>query len=278
MKIGIVGNGYVGQATNLIKGDGLQTLIWDVDKSKRNINSLEELMPCDLVFVCVPTPMNKDGSCYLNIVEEVIKDLTGVGISKKDIVIRSTVPVGTSERLGVNFMPEFLTEANWKEDFENTEEWIFGFDSPKLLEEKLAGNFTSEKMFSLARLSGKKVKIIKTKEAELVKYIKNAFLATKISFFNEMEEFCKNLNISYEEVRQSVCNDKRIGHSHSKVPGPDGKRGYGGTCLPKDVSSLLCQMLETETFPYLLIASRTRNLEQDRPEKDWELKKGRAII
>jgi len=278
MKIGIVGNGYVGQATNLIKGDGLQTLIWDVDKSKRNIDSLEELVPCDLVFVCVPTPMNKDGSCYLNIVEEVIKDLTGVGISKKHIVIRSTVPVGTSERLGVNFMPEFLTEANWKEDFENTEEWIFGFDAPELLEDKLAGNFTSEKMFSLARLSGKKVKILKTKEAELVKYIKNAFLATKISFFNEVEEFCSNLDISYTKVRESVCSDERIGHSHSQVPGHDGKRGYGGTCLPKDISSLLSQMLGAGMLPYLIIAARTRNIERDRPEKDWESDVGRAIV
>ena len=93
-----------------------------------------------------------------------------------------------------------------------------------------------------------------------------------------MEEFCTKLDISYEQVRESVCNDKRIGHDHSKVPGPDGKRGYGGTCLPKDMASLLSQMFEIKMMPYLIVAVRTRNNESDRPEKDWELNKGRSVI
>jgi len=279
MKIGVVGNGYVGQATSLLgESEDVDVLIWDIDKSKRNINSPEELKDCDLVFVCVPTPMDNDGSCYLKIVEDVVNDLTKVSVSKKDIVIRSTVPVGTCEKLGVNFMPEFLTEANWKEDFENTKELIFGFDAPELLEDKLAGGFTSEKMFKLAELSGKKVNIIKTKEAELVKYVRNAFLATKVSFFNEIEEFCRSSDVSYENVRSGVSLDERIGSSHTQVPGPDGKKGYGGTCLPKDVASLLHQMFNKKMFPMILSQVRTRNIEVDRPEKDWESDKGRAVV
>ena len=279
MKIGIVGNGYVGQATALLQSENVKALIWDVDPKKRNINRLEDLKVCDLVFVCVPTPMDKDGSCYLDIVTQVVHELyTLAKINGRNIIVRSTVPVGTCEKLGVSFMPEFLTEANWKDDFKNNNEWIFGFDAPESLEERFAGNFASEKIFKLAELSDKKVKVVKTKEAELVKYIRNAFLATKISFFNEVEEFCTRLDVSYEEVRESVCNDARIGHSHSEVPGPDGKRGYGGTCLPKDMASLLSQMLEIKMMPYLIVAVRTRNNESDRPEKDWELNKGRSVI
>ena len=186
MKIGIVGNGYVGQATSLLESESVEVLIWDIDKSKRNIKRFEDLKVCDLVFVCVPTPMDIDGSCYLNIVDGVVYDLIGLGIRIKDIVVRSTVPVGTCEKFGVSFMPEFLTEANWEEDFKNNTEWIFGFDAPETLEEKLSGNFSSEKILNLAGTLNKKVKIVSTREAELIKYARNSFLATKISFFNEV--------------------------------------------------------------------------------------------
>jgi len=278
MKLGIVGNGYVGQATSLFKSDEVDVLIWDVDPEKRNIDNIQELTICDLVFVCVPTPMDRDGSCYLKIVESVVSELVEVGINKKDIVIRSTVPVQTSERLGVSFMPEFLTEANWENDFKNNPNLIFGFDTPQTLEEQLSGNMASEKMLELGARANKEVLILTTKEAELVKYTRNVFLATKVSFFNEVEEFCTKLDMSYENVRQGVCLDQRIGFSHTEVPGPDGKRGYGGTCFPKDVASLLYQMLDTQMLPMIISQVRTRNIELDRPEKDWETDKGRAVI
>ena len=278
MKLGIVGNGYVGQATSLLKSEEVDVLIWDVDPEKRNINSTRELAVCDLVFVCVPTPMDNDGSCYLNIVEDVVSELVEVGINKQDIVIRSTVPVTTSERLGVSFMPEFLTEANWENDFKNNPNLIFGFDTPETLEQQLSGNMASEKMLELGAKANKEVLILTTKEAELVKYTRNVFLATKVSFFNEVEEFCTKLDMSYENVRRGVCLDERIGFSHTQVPGPDGKRGYGGTCFPKDVASLLYQMLDTQMLPMIISQVRTRNIELDRPEKDWENDKGRAVI
>ena len=278
MKIGIVGNGYVGQATSLFSNWGVEVLTWDKDPNKRNVDNLTELTVCELVFVCVPTPMDRDGSCYLKIVESVVSELIEVGINKQDIVIRSTVPVGTSERLGVSFMPEFLTEANWENDFKNNPNLIFGFDTPQTLEEQLSGNMASEKMLNLSAKANKEALILTTKEAELVKYTRNVFLATKVSFFNEVEEFCTKLDLSYENVRQGVCIDQRIGHSHTQVPGPDGKRGYGGTCFPKDVASLLYQMLDVQMLPMIISQVRTRNIELDRPEKDWENDKGRAVI
>ena len=278
MKIGIVGNGYVGQATSLFKSEDVEVAIWDTDPEKRNINSIQELSDCSLVFVCVPTPMDRDGSCYLKIVEDVVSELVDVGINKPDIVVRSTVPVGTCNKLGVSFMPEFLTEANWENDFKNNPNLIFGFDQPQTLEEQLSGNLASEKMLNLASTIKKEAHILTTKEAELVKYTRNVFLATKVSFFNEIEEFCRKTNVSYEKVRHGVCIDERIGFSHTQVPGPDGKRGYGGTCFPKDTASLLYQILDAGMVPMLVSQVRTRNIEVDRPEKDWENDKGRAVI
>ena len=261
MKLGIVGNGYVGQATSLLEGENVEVLIWDTDETKRNIDKFEDLSGCDLVFVCVPTPMNSDGSCYIKIVESVVSDLINLGVHARDIVVRSTVPVGTCEKLGVSFMPEFLTEANWRQDFENNENWIFGFDPT---ENKSS---TDSKFHHLGSLYNKNVVILKTKEAELVKYTRNVFLATKVSFFNEIEQFCGSLGISYDNVRDGVCLDGRIGFSHTDVPGPDGRKGYGGTCFPKDVSSLLYQIVDKDVVSYIVYATRARNLEKDRPEK-----------
>ena len=278
MKIGIVGYGYVGQATALFKSEKVEVSLWDTDASKRTVNDIKELSLCDLVFVCVPTPMNKDGSCHLNIVESVVEQLFEAGTKKQNIIVRSTVPVGTCKRLGVSFMPEFLTEANWKEDFENNDNLIFGFDTPDTWEEKLSGQMTSEKMLELSATVNKNAVILSTEEAELAKYVRNCFLATKVSFFNEIEEYCRELNIDYDKVRQGVCTDKRIGWSHTSVPGPDGKRGYGGTCFPKDVSSLLYQILDAKLVPMILNQVRIRNIQIDRPEKDWEKNKGRAVI
>ena len=79
-------------------------------------------------------------------------------------------------------------------------------------------------------------------------------------------------------MRHLVAQDKRIGHSHTYVPGPDGKRGFGGTCFPKDVSSLITQMIDCGLMSYVLIAARNRNIDIDRPEKDWSQDKGRAVI
>ena len=270
MRIGIVGNGYVGKATALLKKEGVEVLIWDIDRKKRNIDSFEDLSKCDLIFVCVPTPMNEDGSCHTEIVEKVVHDLYSlVKIKGEDIIVRSTVPVGTCERLGVSFMPEFLTEARWREDFINNKNWIFGIDN---------SSSNALKILKLAELWNKEVSILATREAELIKYTRNTFLAMKVSFFNEIEQFCSKMGVSYENVSKGVALDCRIGSSHTQVPGPDGKRGYGGTCFPKDINSLFYQMSDAGVESYMIEASKARNEQVDRMEQDWKLDKGRAFI
>ena len=115
-------------------------------------------------------------------------------------------------------------------------------------------------------------------EAEMVKYVRNTFLATKISFFNEIYNFCGASNVSYETIIRQVSSDRRIGGSHTRVPGPDGKRGFGGTCLPKDANSLQQQFIQKNVDCPILAAVVRRNEEIDRPELDWMEDKGRAFI
>ena len=106
---------------------------------------------------------------------------------------------------------------------------------------------------------------------------KNCFLATKVSFCNEVAELCKIKEINYENVRALAANDDRILHSHTKVPGHDGKGGFGGTCFPKDASSLRYEMEKENMKSYVLDAIITRNEKVDRPEQDWKADKGRAV-
>tara|TARA_R100000008_G_C3563801_1_gene157876 strand:- start:210 stop:1139 length:930 start_codon:yes stop_codon:yes gene_type:complete len=300
-KIGVVGNGYVGKATQLFECDSVQCIVYDKDPEKCSPQgtTLQDLKTCDLVFVCVPTPMKPNGNCDLSIVKSVIKDLGSVRIRKNKIVVRSTVPVGTCKKLKVNFMPEFLTEKNWREDFYKNTLWLCGTDNMSEMTksglrvqmeditktgEVLEFNTFVNKMRSLLALAKKHDKIecdnvtfTSTKHAEFVKYVRNSFLAVKVSFFNEIEEFCLKNDLKYDLIRKLSCCDPRIGESHTQVPGPDNKRGYGGTCFPKDVSSLLHQMKTSKVKTMVLKSAQVRNEKIDRPEKDWEQEKGRAV-
>ena len=129
MIIGIVGNGFVGNATKiLIEKSEHKLLIYDLDPNKcfpKNLQ-IDELKNCDLIFVSVPTPMFLDGDCNTKIVENCVNDLQKIINKDTFIIIRSTIPVGLSDKLGVYFMPEFLTEKNWDFDFRNNKSWIFG--------------------------------------------------------------------------------------------------------------------------------------------------------
>lgn len=288
-KIGVVGNGYVGKATQLFACDDVECLVYDKEAEKCIPAGItpKDLKACDLIFVCVPTPMKPNGSCDLSIVKSAIKDLTKAGVRKNKIVLRSTVPVGTCKKLKVNFMPEFLTEKNWQSDFYNNNLWVFGMDNMNdVTQTGNVMNFNKninlfrellEKAKKAGKIKDNAVTFTSTKNAETIKYGRNSFLATKVSFFNEIQEFCINNELNYEIVRKLICADTRIGDSHSQVPGPDKKRGYGGTCFPKDVASMLNQMKKSKVQTMVLKNVQNRNEKVDRPEKDWQSDKGRAV-
>ena len=267
MKIGIVGGGFVGSATACLTCADISSVTFDLNPERCSPKgtTLSDLQNCDFVFVCVPTPTYESGACNTVIVERCIQNLQQNNIT--NLVLRSTVPPGTSERLGVSFMPEFLTEANWKQDFYTCSTWVFAGRTP----EECA---KFQRLLSCAKannvITSDKILFVDTKEAEMIKYTRNNFLALKISFFNEIHSVCKALGIEYEQVRKGVVADERIGNTHTGVPGYDGHYGFGGTCLPKDTNALLHVMNEHAVESHIVKAMVYRNTHVDRPEHDWK--------
>ena len=278
MKIGIVGQGFVGTAVREGMSSYYDVETFDIVKES-TCDSLHELVNnSDIVFVCVPTPMNPDGSCNLDIVNGVVKDINETVNADQDgkiVVIKSTVPPGTTERLNeeckyiqVVFNPEFLTEANSIDDFKNQDRIIVGGPRP--------ATTMLRQVYSLAFPN---TPIVKTSStiAEMVKYMTNTFLATKVSFANEMKIICDKMNIDYDKVVEYATYDDRLGKSHWAVPGPDGKLGFGGSCFPKDINALvhICAQMG---IPANVITSAIDTNLMVRPEQDWKELKGRAVV
>jgi len=279
MNIGIVGQGYVGTAVKEVFSKHYDVDTYDLDKDKCSVDYLEDLVELtNIIFVCVPTPMKKDGSCDTSIVEAIVKDINDMVVSRnvsgRIVAIKSTIPPGTTNRLNkecknisVIFNPEFLTEANFIEDFRNQSRIIIGGERP-----------STTKLRQVYSLVFPNTPIIKTgsKTAEMVKYFTNTFLATKVSFANEMKMICDELNIDYDKVVEYSTYDERLGKSHWAVPGPDGKLGFGGSCFPKDINALIHLAGELELCTEVLMGAWNTNL-RVRPEEDWKKLRGRAV-
>lgn len=242
MNIGIIGMGVVGTATS----ESLKYIhqIYGYDKYKKGSWKTPQqiVRECEVCFITVPTPMSKSGAVDLSAVEESIQTLYSYyHIYGKGpiIVIRSTAVSGTTRKFADTytdakfaFNPEFLTEKNSVEDMKNADRIIIG-TSPD--------DYVFDKLARVYELAGFKCKIYNTtfEIAEMVKYMTNAFLATKVTFANEMYNVCKVTGINYNEVKELFKLDKRVGTSHLQVPGLDGKYGFSGKCLPKDINALI---------------------------------------
>jgi UDPglucose 6-dehydrogenase len=233
---------------------------------------LEELdRECDLLFFCLPTPLHHDGTCYTRILEDTLSRC-----KNPFKIIRSTVPVGFSAKHGCYFMPEFLTEANWEADFRQMKEWVVGTGSGTGTIDNIRNNEFQERIRKLIKTSHRNgaiysptVVFCDTNEAEMLKLMKNCFLSAKVSIMNEIYDFCGATNTDYETVVTMAKRDARMGTSHFQVPGPDGRRGFGGTCFPKDTHSLYCQMNAHGVTPHVYPAILARNDTYDRPEREW---------
>ena len=258
--VGIVGNGFVGNAVYQNLRDKVLCKVFDVDKN-RALNTLEEVIQQDFIFVCLPTPMRMDGSCDLSILDDFFEDLpdnlTGT------FVIKSTVPVGTTkkytERHNVIHNPEFLTARNAVEDYAKAERNIVGGDSELCVDFISFFEACFPKILSV---------IVSSDESEAIKYFSNVFLAYKVAYFNKIFDFCKATGMNYTKVRQGVTADHRIGKSHTQVPGIDNDRGFGGTCFPKDINSLIVQMESNDVNADMLKEVWKYN-EQIRKVIDW---------
>lgn len=223
MKIAIVGHGFVGKAVDYgFTSVHIQKKIIDPNYG----TSVEELLDWkpDFTFVCVPTPMGEDGDINTTILDKVMETLDWVtGI----VVIKSTVTPSVIDKYHVVYNPEFLTEKSACEQFVNPEFHIIGGAPVECSAlEKLYEDYSLCTPCPVYKMT--------KAEASFVKYAINSFLATKVTFFNQLYDACSSYGANFNKVIKAVGADKRISISHTKVPGFDGKQGYGGACFPKD--------------------------------------------
>jgi UDPglucose 6-dehydrogenase len=236
LKLGIVGHGFVGKATDWGFNKRVNKFIVD-PLLNTNIRDLKEFDP-EIVFVCVPTPMSDDGSQNSSIIENVIKELV-LNCPNAIKVVKSTVLPSLLEELKkidskLVYNPEFLREKHANIDFVNSEMIIFGGDR----------NISTQVSNAYLRHSRCKTKehiFTDLKTASFIKYSINTFLASKVIFFNELHSIHEKLDVkdSWDSVVNIISKDSRIGESHMNVPGHDGRKGFGGACFPKDSLALI---------------------------------------
>ena len=268
-KLGIIGHGYVGESQSFAFSPSFDVRVYDKD-SLKSTHSLNEVLDSDFIFVCVPTPMKKDGSQDLSFVESFFKTAKDGPI----YIIKSTIIPGTTnllnekfKNLKIVFSPEFLTERTAKLDILTQTRIILGGDK----------NLTS-KVRKIYDIRFKNKTIIETDSltAEYIKYMNNTFFASKVSIMNEFYRLANHLGVDWETALYGFVSDQRIGDSHLNVPGPDGKLGFGGTCFPKDINAFISFAKKNNVNMNVLEAAWKTNLEV-RPERDWENLKGRAV-
>ncbi|MBI2769136.1 MAG: UDP-glucose/GDP-mannose dehydrogenase family protein [Burkholderiales bacterium] len=261
--IGIVGLGTVGSA--LAQRLSPRYILLRCDPALPDGLAAERLAAeCAIVFVCVPTPAGPGGAADISILASVVARLSQQGGVPPLVVIKSTVPPGTTQalamrhpRLPVVASPEFLRHGSALADLQGATRVLLGLPVPAPDETLLT------QLGEVLRHACPQAEIVRADAAavELAKYATNAFLALKVTFANQVEAASTALDIDYAAVAALLALDPRVGDSHLAVPGPDGLRGFGGACLPKDVAALLA--LAGQQLP-LLRAAVEWNDEQGR--------------
>lgn len=232
-KIAIIGYGFVGKAVEFgFRNPGNDIMIVDPYKGYANIDDLEGYTP-DFTFVCVSTPMGPSGDIDATSLREVIKRLQDM--ASGTVIIKSTVTPDIITDLcrykRFVYNPEFLTERNAFDEFLNPKFHILGGHPEFTKRVKNLYKFNSN-------CNPAPVHFMTPAEASLVKYGINSFLATKVVWFNQWKDMVESIGARYNVVATAIGNDDRIGHSHTKVPGFDGKKGFGGSCFPKDTNAI----------------------------------------
>ena len=271
MKIGIIGNGFVGGAIlNAFKNnEEISLFIYDKD-IKKSKNTLEETLKSDFIFVCLPTPMNnvEGGDADLSIIENFF--IYANSLSPKGIfIIKSTVPVGTTKAIqekNKNIMvlhnPEFLTARFANEDFINADRHIIGGNNEEAKKKV--------KDFYLKYFPKTPIFLVSSDESELIKYSANCFFATKVAFFNEIKLFCEDVNANYDKIIEGLTADKRIEKSHTQVPGHDGDYGFGGYCFPKDINAFMRTLNSSKKASGALLKTVWERNKKIRKNWDWK--------
>jgi UDPglucose 6-dehydrogenase len=258
--IGVVGAGVVGKAVARSYIEHYAVRVYDSDP-KKHVDTLASVLECDLVFVCLPTPAKEDGRLDVSSVEQFFERMEYRHLREGHFVLKSTVPVGTTERLRNKYdldivhSPEFLTARCANLDA--------SLPSRNVIGGKV--NEASSRLIHLyhERFPGVQTYLCSSDESELLKLITNGFFAVKVAFFNEVHALAESWGMDWESIRRMLLSDGRIHPSHTLVPGPDGRHGFGGSCLPKDAAQLGAEMEDRKLDASMVYAALDRN-EKDR--------------
>lgn len=250
MRIGIVGNGIVGNATAQAFIDHVDdVLCYDIDPLRCGARLGEVMACCDLIFVCLPTPPKSNYSleCDTHYLDEFFASLGGVARASCNFVLRSTVPIGYTRKARVKFnlpnlvhSPEFLTARTAVEDAKNPTRLVIGHPIAR-------HSYLQKTCGALHRLYKERWPTVFTREmtsdeSEAVKLFQNGFSAVKIAYFNEIRSLADKIGLDWQTCIDTLLAGGWINPMHTQVPGPDGKRGFGGSCLPKDLANLVACM------------------------------------
>lgn len=229
MKIAIAGYGYVGKAVHNSVKRWHQSMVIDPGYEEYENNKVDDTF--DGLIICVSTPEADDGSCDMTNVIDVIQTTP----KRVPILIKSTISIEGWLQINADFpnhyicfSPEFLRAETALEDFKNQDMMYISIEK--------SGSHKHWKDVFKGCLNNRNYDFKSAEELILAKYFRNSFLATKVSFFNQVYDLCKAKDIDFEAVRQVIGDDKRIGHGHSMVTD---QRGFGGHCFPKDTNAII---------------------------------------
>jgi UDPglucose 6-dehydrogenase len=268
-KIGIIGNGFVGNAINqFMKKKGLTVNVFDIQADKC-FSTFREVLSSELIFVCVPTPTNiqtgeTDTGALTNVISKIPKNHNSY------IVLKSTALPGTTRKifkkrpdLKLIFSPEFLTERTAVIDFEFPSRIVLGFECPKI-------NYESEEIYKFFKKCFPSTYLMTTdwETAEFIKYFCNCFYASKISIMNEFFQIAKALDLNWDECVDGLTSSQWVNKEHTAVPGPDRDFGFGGKCFPKDILAFITFSKNNGINPVMLSSAWSKNVEV-RTNKNW---------
>lgn len=279
--IGIVGNGRVGSAVIELFKKHYSILAYDPlyiaqapIENIRFTSSIGELSQCLFVIICVPTPQAPDGSCDSSLVDQTVKS-----IPNDFIIIKSTIEPATTDRLKketgkrIVFSPEYIGESTYYNPYFNTSM----METPFVV---LGGDKddTSAVIDLLLPILGPMKTYFQTSalNAEMIKYVENTYFATKVTFVNEIYEICKKIGADWNEVREGWLLDPRIERMHTAVF--PNKRGFGGKCYPKDLSTLIAASVKNGYEPKLLKQVERSNADFSAMNEGEQLKSEEAPI
>ena len=259
--IGIVGNGVVGNATAKAFAPFCEEVRIHDRIAAKSTHSLIDTLEADIVFLCLPTPQDNNGlRCDTWAIDSFFLHGLPDQLRTVNLVLRSTVPVGCTASLAHRFglpnlvhCPEFLTARTAEHDAAHPTRNVIGIPHmpnkcAAALRELLGRAHPEVPLFCVS-----------SQESEFVKLMQNAFSAVKVAFFNEMRAYSDKLGMDWGICREALLAGGWINPTHTQVPGPDGKRGFGGACLPKDLANLMHCFLNAKCDPLVLGAAHTRN-------------------